>query len=140
MTNKNPVVTEIVVNFSGPLNAAQAENVAAFRLATANGKGIFTAKNSPVMKLRSAVFNPANDTVTLIPKKAFALTHPVQLTINGTPPLGLEDSSGQLIDGLGNGMAGGNAVAVIRHSAVTLNGGAPAAPVMVSSTPPPHHT
>ena len=82
--NKKHMVTEIVVDFSGPLNAAQADNLATYRLATANGKGSFTAKNSPVVKLRSAVFNPANDTVTLTPKKAFALTKPVELTINGT--------------------------------------------------------
>ena len=83
--DKKHLVTEIVVHFSGPVNAAQADNVATYRLAAANGQGSFTAKNSPVMKLRSAVFNPANDTVTLTPRKAFALTRPVQLTINGTP-------------------------------------------------------
>ena len=81
--NKKHLVTEIVVDFSGPVNAAQADNVANFHLATANGKGSFTAKNSPVMKLRSAAFNPANDTVTLVPKKAFALK---PSAINGTSP------------------------------------------------------
>ena len=125
--NKKHLVTEIVVDFSGPVNAAQADNVATYRLATANGKGSFTAKNSPVVKLRSAVFNPANDTVTLIPKKAFALTKPVELTINGTAPSGLQDSSGRLIDGDDNGTAGSNAVAVIRRTGVTLNTVSPTA-------------
>ena len=128
---KKHLVTEIVVDFSGSVNAAQADNVATYRLASANGKGSFTAKNSPVMKIRSAVFNPANDTVTLTPKKALALTKPVQLTINGTSSSGLEDSSGQLIDGDDNGTAGGNAVAVIRRTGVTLNPVAPA-PAKVS--------
>ena len=128
-------MTEIVVDFSGPVNAAQADNVATYRLATANGKGSFTAKNSPVMKLRSAVFNPANDTVTLTPKKAFALTKPVQLTINGTAPSGLQDSSGRLIDGDDNGTAGGNAVAVIRRTGVTLNPAPTAAPPRTVSQP-----
>ena len=137
--NKKHLVTEIVVDFSGPVDAAQADNVANFHLATANGKGSFAAKNSPVMKLRSAAFNPANDTVTLVPKRAFALTKPLQLTINGTPPSGLEDSSGQLIDGDDNGMAGGNAVVVIRRTGVTLNAGAPAAPVVSSISPPRHN-
>jgi hypothetical protein len=125
--NKKHLVTEIVVDFSGPVNAAQADSVATYRLATANGKGSFTAKNSPVLKLRSAVFNPANDTVTLTPKKAFALTKAVELTIDGTAPSGLQDSSGQLIDGDDNGQAGSNAVALIRRSGVTLNPVAPAA-------------
>ncbi len=124
--NKKHQVTEIVVDFSGPVNAAEADSLATYRLVTANGKGSFTAKNSPVLKLRSAVFNPANDTVTLSPKKAFALTKPVELTINGTAPSGLQDSSGQLIDGDDNGTAGSNAVALIRRTGVTLN---PVAPV-----------
>ncbi len=135
--NKKHLVTEIVVDFSGPINAAQAANVAAFRLATANGKGIFTAKNSPVMKLRSAAFNPANDTVTLIPKNALALTKPLQLTINGTAPSGLQDTSGQLIDGDGDGMPGGNAVAMLRRTGVTPSAGAPAGPMMTSRTASP---
>jgi hypothetical protein len=134
--NKKHQVTEIVVGFSGPLNPAQADSVANFRLAAANGKGLFTARNSPVMKLRSAAFNPANDTVTLVPRQAFALAKSLQLTINGTPPSGLQDSSGQFIDGANNGMAGGNAVAVIRRTGVTLNAAALAAPVMNNPTAP----
>ena len=125
--NKKKMVTEIVVDFSGPVNAAEADGIATYRLATANGKGSFTAKNSPVLKLRSAVFNPANDTVTLTPKRAFALTKAVELTIDGTAPSGLQDSSGQLIDGDDNGQAGSNAVALIRRSGVTLNPAARAA-------------
>jgi hypothetical protein len=125
--NKKHLVTEIVVDFSGPVNAAEADNIATYRLATANGKGSFTARNSPLLKLRSAVFNPANDTVTLTPRKAFALTKAVELTIAGTAPSGLQDSSGQLIDGDDNGQAGSNAVALIRRSGVTLNPVAPAA-------------
>jgi hypothetical protein len=121
VTNRKHVVTEIVVDFSGALNLAQADSVATYRLVTANGKGSFTAKNSAVTKLRSAAFNPANHTVTIIPKKAFALTKEVELTINGTAPSGLEDSSGRLIDGDDNGTPGGNAVAVIRRTGVTLN-------------------
>ena len=135
MKNKKHQVTELVVNFSGQLSAAQADNVANFRLAAANGKGIFTARNSPVMMLRSAAFNPANDTVTLIPKKAFTVAKPLQLTINGTAPSGLQDTSGQLIDGDNNGTAGGNAVAMIRRNGVTMNAVAPTAPVMSSPTP-----
>jgi hypothetical protein len=133
--NKKHQVTEIVVGFSGPLNAAQAGNVAEFRLAVANGKGILAARNSAVMKLRSATFNPANDTVTLIPKAALVLTKPLQLTINGTAPSGLQDTSGQFIDGDNNGTPGGNAVAMIGRTGVTFNA-VGAAPVMISPPPP----
>ena len=142
--NKKHLVTEIVVDFSGPVNAAEADEIATYRLATANGKGSFTAKNSPVLKLRSALFNPANDTVTLTPKKAFALTKAVELTINGIAPSGLQDSSGQFIDGDDDGTAGSNAVALIRRSGVTLNPLPPRAnpfvlgpPVVMPPTPAP---
>jgi hypothetical protein len=124
--NRKHLVTEIIVDFSGPINAAQAENVAAYRLAGANRKRSFTARNSHAMRLRSAVFDPANDTATLILRRADARSKPIQLTINGTPPSGLQDSFGRLIDGDDNGMAGGNLVAVIRRTGVTLNAVAPA--------------
>jgi hypothetical protein len=136
VTNKKHQLTEIVVDFSGPLNAAQADNVAAFRLAAANGKGIFTAKNSHVTNLRSASFNPADNSVTLIPKGVLALAKPLQLTISGTAPTGLQDTSGQLIDGDNNGTPGGNAVAIIRRTGVTLNAVAPTMPVMMNPTTP----
>ena len=121
VTNRRHQVTGIVVDLSGPVNATQADSVATYLLATANSKGSFTARNSPAIRLRSAVFDPANDTVTLTPRKAFTLSKPVQLTINGSSPSGLQDVSGQLIDGDNNGAAGSNAVAVIRRTGVTLN-------------------
>jgi hypothetical protein len=40
---KNKSVTEIVVDLSGPVNAAHADDIATYRLTTANGKGAFTA-------------------------------------------------------------------------------------------------
>jgi hypothetical protein len=59
--------------------------------------------------------------VTLTPKKAFALTKPVQLRVNGQPPSGLEDSAGRLIDGDHNGQPGGNAVALLRRGGATIS-------------------
>jgi hypothetical protein len=138
--NKKHQVTEITIDFSGTLNAAEADNLANYQLVTANGKGSFTARNSIVRRLGSAVFNPANDTVRLTSRKAFALTEPTRLTINGTSPSGLQDNTGQLIDGNDDGTAGGNAVAVLRRTGVTLNPVAAAPPVergpVIPVTPP----
>jgi hypothetical protein len=144
--NRKHQVTEIVVDLSGPVNATQADDVATYSLATANARGSFTARNSPMIRLRSAVFDPVNNAVTLTPRKAFDLSHPVQVTINGTAPSGLQDATGQLIDGDANGTAGGDAVAVIRRAGVSLNPvaaasgasrPAPAAPPVVSIPPLP---
>ncbi len=121
VTNKKHQVTEVIVTFSGAVNAAEADNLATYRLATAGKKGSFTAKNAQVIKLKSAVYDAADDTVTLIPKKAFALTKPVQLRIDGLPPSGLQDSSGRFIDGDDNGTSGSNAIAILSRAGATID-------------------
>jgi hypothetical protein len=119
--NKKHQVIQILVTFSGPVDAAEARNPGICRLATAGKKGSFTAKNAKVITLRSAAYNDANDTVTLTPKKPFALSKPVQLQVNGLPPSGLEDSLGRLIDGNRDGQRGGNAVGLLSRGGVTIN-------------------
>jgi hypothetical protein len=65
---------------------------------TAGKKNSFDAKNAKLITLKSAVYNSTNNTVTLTPKKRFALTKLVQLRVSGQPPSGLQDSLGRLID------------------------------------------
>ncbi len=129
-------VTQLVVDLGGAVAAAQADNIANYRLTAANGKGSFTARNSPVLKVRSAVFNSANDTVTLTLRKPLSVAKTVELTINGTSPSGLQDSSGQLIDGNGDGVAGGNAVVRISRAGFTLNPVAVVRPAASRIVPP----
>jgi hypothetical protein len=74
-----------------------------------------------VITLKSAVYDAADDTVTLIPKKAFALTKNVQLQVNGSPPSGLQDSSGRFIDGDDNGSAGSNAIVILSRRGVDID-------------------
>jgi hypothetical protein len=119
--NKKHLVTEILATFSGAVDAPEAQETGIFRLITPGKHGSFTAKNAGNIKLRSAVYNAASDTVTLTPKKAFSLTKPVELTINGNPPSGLQDTFGRLIDGDDNGTPGGNAAAVLRRSGVVIS-------------------
>ncbi len=85
------------MTFSGPVNAAEAQTPTSYRLTLPAEKGSYSAKNARAIKLKSAVFNSANDTVTLIPSKPFAVTRPVQLQVNGPPPAGLQDGSGRSI-------------------------------------------
>jgi plastocyanin len=119
--NKRHLVTQVTIDFSGAVNAVQADSVGTYRLAMAGKKGSFTAKNSKVITLNSAVYNASNNELTLTPRKPFALKKPVQVQVNGLPPSGLEDSDGRLIDGNHDGVAGGNAVAVLRSKGVTLS-------------------
>jgi hypothetical protein len=119
--NKRHLVTQITIDFSGAVNAAEAQSVATYRLVLAGKKGSFVAKNAKTIGLRSAVLNSVAHTVTLTPKKPFALTKPIQLTVNGQSPSGLQDSQGLLIDGNHDGVAGGNGIAVLSKKGTTLS-------------------
>ncbi len=79
--NKKHLVSEILVTFSGAVNAPEAQETGIYRLVTPGKHGSFTAKNAGSIKLRSAVYDAASDTVTLTPKKAFSLSKPVEVTI-----------------------------------------------------------
>jgi len=118
--NTSHKVTSITIAFSGPLNATEAKAIANYRLVMAGTKGSFTAKNAKVIALKSAVYDAVHHTVKLTPATAFALSSPVQLTINGTSSSGLHDTFGRLIDGKHSGHAGGNAVAILSKTGVIL--------------------
>jgi hypothetical protein len=119
--NKKHQVTQITIHFSGPVNATEADLVGTYRLATAGKKGSFDAKNAKTISLRSAVYTTANDSVTLTPRKPFALTKTVQLRVYGNPPNGLHDFYNRLLDGDHNGTPGGNAIALLGRAGVTLS-------------------
>jgi hypothetical protein len=115
------LAAQILVSYSGPINASEADQLTTYRLASAGSKGSYTAKNARVIKLKSAVYNAATDTVVLAPRKPFALSARVQLVVYGTGPSGQQDSYGRLIDGAHNGTAGSNAVALLTRHGATIN-------------------
>jgi hypothetical protein len=119
--NKKHLITQITVDFSGALDMTEANNPATYQLAIAGKKHSFDAKNARLLKLKRAVYIPAQNSVVLTPKKAFALTKPVQLRVLGVPPGGLEDSLGRFIDGGHGGQPGSNALALLTRGGVTLN-------------------
>jgi hypothetical protein len=119
--NKRHRVTGILIGFSGEINAAQAQNLAEYRLVKAGKRGSFTAKHTKLIKLRAAAYNGTSDTVTLTPKKPFALTKPVQLQVSGQPPSGLDDTLGRLIDGNHSGQPGSNAVLVLPRGRTAIH-------------------
>jgi hypothetical protein len=121
VTNQKHRVAEVLVGFSGGINAAQAQNPAEYRLAIAGKKGSFTARNAKVIPLRSAVYNSTTNSVILTAKKPFTLRKPVQLVVSGSPPSGLTDTLGRPIDGRSDGQPGGNAVAVLQRSGATIS-------------------
>lgn len=120
VTNKRQQVTQVVMLFSGPLDATDAANNAIYRLAMPGKGGSYTARNAKIMHVKKAVYSAAGDSVTLTPIKPFSLKKPVQLLILGTSPSGLQDSIGRYIDGAANGQAGSNAIAILSKNGVVL--------------------
>jgi RHS repeat-associated protein len=117
---KRHQVIQVIVDFSGPVNSGQADTLATYRLTIAGKHGSFTAKEARTIVLASAVYNGSTDSVTLVPKKSFGLTRPVQLRVSGQPPKGLSDKFGRLIDGNHDGQPGGDAVAVLSKPGVRI--------------------
>ena len=120
-TNKRHMVTGIDVTFSGPVNATQAADTGIYRLAYPGKGGSYTARNALVVKLHAAQYSTATDSVTLTPRKPFALkAQALQLEIDGTAPSGLQDVVGRYLAGADNGQAGSDAVASISKSGVNI--------------------
>ncbi len=117
--NANGQVIEILVGFSGGVNATQAQKKSTYRITLAGKGGSFRARNARVIKLRSAVYKATSDMVDLDLKGQVALGEPLQLVVDGVGPSGLHDSDGRLIDGNDDGQPGSNAVASIRPGDVT---------------------
>jgi cyclophilin family peptidyl-prolyl cis-trans isomerase len=122
ITNKRHLVTQIVVQFSGAVNANQSDMTSIYRLALPGRHGSYTAKNAPVIKLKKAVYDSSTKAVTLTLRTPLALTRKkLQLLINGSQPSGLTDGFDRLIDGDHNGTPGGNAIAFLSKSGVTIS-------------------
>ncbi len=118
--NSKNQVTQIVIDFSGPINAAQAIQRCHYRLALPGSNGSYTARNARVLFLKKPVYNGTAYTVTLTPGRPFALTRKAELVINGNPPNGLRDSAGKLLDGNHDGHPGGNAIISLSSSGVIV--------------------
>jgi uncharacterized surface anchored protein len=97
--------TQFVLTFNTALDPASAANLASYRLVVAFRDGRLARREVP---LKSAVYNPANNTVTLTPVQDLNIHFHYQLTVSG-----LKDACGRPIDGDDNGVPGGDFVTII---------------------------
>ena len=105
--SKHKTVQEIVLKFSEALDAADAENVSAYTLATvAKSK---KQKSKPVA-LSSATYNASALTVTLLTRKTLVLNPPLDLTVHAASVL---DALGRELDGKNSGQPGANFTAAL---------------------------
>jgi cyclophilin family peptidyl-prolyl cis-trans isomerase len=114
--NSKNQVAQIVIDFSGPLNASEAIQRCHYRLALPGKYGSYTVRSARVVLLKKPVYDATLYTVTITPGRPLALNSKAELAIRGNPPNGLRDSQGNLIDGNDDGHPGGNAYVFLSSS------------------------
>ncbi len=97
--------TYLLIDFNQPLDPTSAENVANYTITGPVGP---LGHSSNRIDIESAVYDPAADSVTLVPTARLNLHWTYMLLINGETASGVTDTSGVLLDGAGNGNPGSN--------------------------------
>jgi uncharacterized repeat protein (TIGR03803 family) len=92
--NRRHQVTQLIVDFSGPVDAGLANSVATYSLTV-------VGRHARTIAIASAVYSPSTDSVTLVPLRPFGLNKPVELRVHGLLP-------------------GGDAVAILSRQGVTI--------------------
>jgi hypothetical protein len=114
---KTTKATELVVDFSGALEPLTAQTLGNYHLVVLRSAKKSSARSNPPVKLKSAVYDPAQDAVTLTIKGTIP-DQKVQLTITAGDFL---DSNGHPIDGNNDGQSGGNLVASFGKRGTTVS-------------------
>jgi uncharacterized repeat protein (TIGR03803 family) len=86
--NRRHQVTQIIVDFSGPVDAGLADSLDTYTLTVAGRHGSFAGRHSRRITLASAVYSNSTDSVTLVPARPFSLNRPVELRVHGLLPGG----------------------------------------------------
>ena len=130
LTNEDPTVvslqrfgvhyypTRLVLTFSEPMNATPADKLANYRLVWVEPDHRPGAKHERVIPIRSANYDVASDTVALRPIYRLPLRRSFMLTVVGTPPGGLTNTSGVFLDGAGTGQIGSDYTAIINRKSL----------------------
>ena len=111
--------TRIVLGFSIPLDPARARDLRNYRIVGPGNKAV---------AIDSATYDPAANTVTLRPHARLDLHQRYKLTVIGTAPHGVAETSGVLLDGAGDGQPGSNHVATLKASDLVLGAEVPGGP------------
>jgi hypothetical protein len=112
--SRHKMAKVLVVSFSGALNSASAQNLAAYHLLAGKIKKRATTYSKPV-PLASARYSSTAMTVTLVPRGPLNLSQPAQLRITSAL---VTDVSGRPIDN------GRNVVAAMSKKGITLSAAA----------------
>ena len=112
--------TRLLIAFDAPIDPITADDPANYRLDDLGRDRLpGTADDRPVA-INSASYDPASLTVTLSPSHRLPLRRAFRLTVLGTPPGGLTGAGGTPIDGDGDGLPGGDFLAVFGPEILSL--------------------
>ena len=103
--------TVLVVTFNEALDPASAVNLNNYQITDPAGGSV---------RIRSAVFNAATNTVTLRPMDRINLHHTYHLKLIGTGPGGIRNTQGELLDGADAGSADGDYTGTLTWRNVVL--------------------
>ncbi len=92
--------TEYVLTFDEALAAVGANDVRNFRLTSSGADGRFGTRDDVVFALKSAMYDPIDHTILLLPKRLVPWRHQYQLIVRG-----LTDEDGRALDGEPGGVA-----------------------------------
>lgn len=97
--------TQLRVGFSGPLNPADAANLANYTIITPDASGSFTGRGASVIPITSAVYDPATHSVLLTTARRLNVHRLFQLQVNMpcyTTPTTIEFGSTRSLGGFHN--------------------------------------
>ena len=124
ITNRQHIVTGIVVTFSKLLNPTTAVNLLNYNysVTTAGRNHVFGTRDNLLIPILTAVYNPSNLTVTLTLGRGIHPPTPFRFAINQLTDvpgagIGVSDLAGNLLSGADNGVAGGAYVVILRGKA-----------------------
>jgi predicted outer membrane repeat protein len=110
--------TVLVLTFSEPMDAAQADNLANYHLVVAVPDHRPGVEDGRANRIRRALYDAANQTVTLWPIRRLPLRRTFLLTVKGTPPGGLTNASGTFLDGAGTGQPGSDYMGIVNRKSL----------------------
>jgi uncharacterized repeat protein (TIGR01451 family) len=96
------------LTFSEALDPARAVDLQNYHLFALGRAGMFGTSTGREIPLRSATYDPATHAVTLTPRRRIPAGRFFEVKVDGTSGHGVADPTGRLIDGNGDGRAGGD--------------------------------
>jgi cyclophilin family peptidyl-prolyl cis-trans isomerase len=101
-------ITGVDLSFSGPLDVARASDRANYAFVALGADGRPGTRDDRRIGVRSVAYDPMTGNLTVVPDRPLRGNQFTQLVVNAAAPGGLADPAGNLLDGDGDGVAGGN--------------------------------